>query len=432
MTSGINMDEKKILILGAGFAGLKTLKILSAHRHKYNLQITLVNQHRWSLFSPLMPDLISGRISPDHMAYELEPFCRNHNIRFEHALVKSIDIDNKSIETTNGTLSADFIVLALGCETNYHGNGEFKQKIPGLKSLHEGILIRNLIKQVIDESKNTAGKKANIVIVGAGYTGFEVASHTALYASQYCRHPLSELSEIVNIHMLEYGDRVLGNTTESVQEWAKKLIRHYDVRIQTGVTVKQLQDNRKAMLTDGTVYEDAALIWTAGVTPGSVCRELDVSKQKTGRLNVDTYLRIPGHPEIFAIGDVAAPVPKNHDQPLRMSVQFSLAGAHLAAKNILNTITNKPLMEFDPFDPGYVIPMGPGHAMSRIMGHEMHGRAPFFLHYLMSVYRSWGWKNKFSVMKDLFSELLPWPGIEERHRRTDDIHTDYQKRNPPQ
>jgi len=425
------MAKKRVIILGAGFAGLQALKTLATHPALDELQITLVNQHRWSLFSPLMPDLISGRICPNHMAYELEPFCKKHKVHFEHTHIKSIDLDRKSIETANGTLSADFIILALGCETNYHGNETFKEKIPGLKSLHEGIRIRNLIKQVIDESKKTVGKKTNIIIVGAGYTGFEVASHTALYAGRYCRHPLANLSEVVNITMVEHADSVLGNTTKGVQEWAKKLISRYDVGIKTHVTLKQLQDDRKALLTDGSVYENALLIWTAGVTPVPVCRALDVTKHKSGRLLVDSHLRLPQHQDIFTVGDIAAPIPPGHDQPLRMCVQFSCTGGRLAARNILNTIHHNPLQEFDPFDPGYVIPLGPGHALSRIMGHEMHGRIPFLLHYFMSISRSWGWQNKFAVMKDLFSELLPFPSLAGKHRKTDEIHRNYQQRITP-
>ena len=416
------MDKRKILILGAGFAGLEALKILSAHRRKYRLQLTLVNQHRWSLFSPLMPDLISGRIRPDHMSYELEPFCKKHEIQFEHARVLSINPEAKSVETSNGSLNADFIILALGCETNYHGNNDLKQLVPGLKSLHEGIFIRNLIKQAIDNSQNKSGEKANIIIVGAGYTGFEVASHTALYASQYCRQKLSNITDTVNIQMLEHSNEVLSNTSSGVQKWSQKLIEHYGVNIQTGVTVKEMKGDHKAILTNGNVYNDAAMIWTAGVAPGTVINNLNIPKQKTGRLNVDGHLRIPGHPEVFAVGDVAAPIPEGHSQPLRMSVQFSLAGARLAAANILHTIDNKPLAIFNPVDPGYVIPLGPGQAMSRIKGYEMRGHTPFLLHYLMSVYRSWGWQNKYNVMKDLFSELLPWPNIEERHFRTDKHH----------
>ena len=146
------MTTVKIAVLGAGFAGLEAIKTLSRQRHRNNLEITLINQHRWNLFAPLMPDLISGRICPDHMAYELEPFCKRHQIRFEHARVQSIDLDNKTIHTSRGTVQADFLILALGCETNYHGNEVFRKNIPGLKNLHEGMLIRNRVKQVIDFS----------------------------------------------------------------------------------------------------------------------------------------------------------------------------------------------------------------------------------------------------------------------------------------
>jgi NADH dehydrogenase FAD-containing subunit len=108
-----------------------------------------------------------------------------------------------------------------------------------------------------------------------------------------------------------------------------------------------------------------------------------------------------------------------------MSVQFSLSGGRTAALNIINAIKQKELIKYKPLDPGYVIPLGPGHALSVLFGYELHGRIPFFLHYFMSIYRTWGFKNKICIMKDLFKELMPWPSDVERHRRIDSIHEHY-------
>lgn len=414
----------KILILGGGFAGINAAIHIAPYIKSHNLDVKLVSRHKWSLFSPLLPDLISGRIKPEHIAYDLEPFCKKHNIEFIHSEIDKIDLNSKTVYTDKADFNADFILIAIGCETNYHGNENFRHKIPGLKSLHEGILIRNLTKRVIDASEKKPGIKANIIIVGAGYTGFEVASHIALYASQYSDRPFSKLSEIVNILMVEYDNKILATTTPGVQKWAEKFIAGYDVNIKTNVTVKEVT-GRKAFLTDNSTYDDAFLIWTAGVAPGDVCRNLDVPKERTGRLNVNQYLQLPGHPEIFAAGDVAGATPKRHKQALRMSVQFSRTAGTTAAENILNSINKKNLIEYNPFDPGYVIPLGPGHAISVIFGLEMHGRLPFFLHYFMSVYRSWGLKNKYCVMKDLFSEIWPWPSKQEKHQQTEKLHSNF-------
>jgi NADH dehydrogenase len=419
----------KILVLGGGFAGINAVRHLAAYQRQYDLDIKLISKHRWSLFSPLLPDLISGRINPEHITYELEPFCRKHNTQFIHAAIQSIDPEKKIVQTQKGDFNADFILISIGCENNYHGHNEFVHKIPGLKSLHEGILIRNLTKQVLDNTSNNPAVRANILIVGAGYTGFEVASHIALYASQYCGYELSELSKIANILMVEYDNKILATTSPGVQKWAEKFITNYDVGIRTEVTIKEVIDS-KAILTDGSVFEDAFVVWTAGVAPGMVCRNMNVKKEKTGRFDVDEYLRLQGFSDIFAAGDVAGAIPKGHDQPLRMGVQFSLSGGFTAAQNIIKTISKESLVEYAPVDPGYVIPLGPGHAISVILNHEMHGRLPFFLHYFMSAYRSWGWKNKFAILKDLFSEVWPWPSKTENHRRIDKKHDLFCGKNP--
>jgi NADH:ubiquinone reductase (H+-translocating) len=412
----------RILILGGGFAGLEAARRLTRFHNNHKLSIQLVNRHRWSLFSPLLPDLISGRIDPNHIAFPLEPFCRRRGIQFIHAEVKSIDVKAKSVQTSEGTFSADFIIICLGCETNYHGHDEFIPHSTGLKSLVEGVEIRMKARGILDASAGNEGKTGHIIVCGAGYTGFETASHLAMYICHLTKLPFEHMRRKIRILLLEDADRVLGGTTQKVQNWAMKLIDRFGVEVLMHSTIKSFPSPGEVELTDGSIYKDAVVVWTAGVTPGKVCKAMDAAKTYGSRLTVDEHLQLPGHAGIYAAGDVAGPIMPGAQKPLRMSVQFSLTGGRKAATSVLNTISGAESKPYDPADLGYVVPLGPGQAMGVVLGHEMQGRIPFLLHYMMSTYRSWGPANKFGVMTDLFRELLPYPDINVKQRRVDEVH----------
>jgi len=160
----------RVLILGGGFAGLEAARHLSRCRESHHLSIQLVNRHRWSLFSPLLPDLVSGRINPHHIAYPLHHSAEArdtvHPCRGEvHRPREEVGV------TTEGRLQADFILLCLGCETNYHGHDEFVHGAPGLKSLVEGVELRMRVKALMDGKAGEEDKAGHIVVCGAGYTG---------------------------------------------------------------------------------------------------------------------------------------------------------------------------------------------------------------------------------------------------------------------
>jgi NADH:ubiquinone reductase (H+-translocating) len=412
----------RILILGGGFAGLEAARRLGRSRDSRHLSVKLVNSRRWSLFAPLLADVISGRIDPNHIAYPLEPFCRRHGVEFAHAAVTSIDPARKTVQTAEGRLEADFVIIALGCETNYYGHGDFVPHAPGLKTLVEGVEIRMKARNLLEARAGDEDRTGHIIVCGAGYTGFETASHMALYIRHLTRLPYGRMRRHMRILLLEEQDRVLKNTTEQVQNWAMQLIDRFGVEVRTRISVKGFPSPGTVELTDGTVLSDAMVVWTAGVTPGAACKAMDVAKTKGGRLEVDEFLRLPKYEGVYAAGDVAGPGIPGRDKPLRMSVQFSLMGGRCAADNVLHAIDGTQPRVYAPIDPGFVVPLGPGQAMGVVLGRQMHGRIPFMLHYFMSVYRSWGLANRFGVMTDLFRELLPYPNMSVKQQRADQVH----------
>lgn len=397
--------KKRILILGGGFAGVSAAKTLARQRSRSEYEIVLINDHLWHTFSPLLPDLLSGRIRPNNISYSLESFCGRRNIEFVRARVREIMPAEMRVATSGGDYAFDYLIDCLGCVTNYFGNDSYSDHAPGLKTIQDGSVIRRQARAVLGKSRENPQFRGHILLIGGGYTGFETASHLANHLRVCSGRTFESLRDLVQFTIAEVKPEVLGNVSPGVRDWATRLIGNFGVNIRTGYTVKEFRGDGNVVMSDGEVLRDTMAIWTAGVTPGPVNSSLGTSKAAHGRIEVNRYLLSKSYPNIYAAGDVAGAHRPGQDMPIRMSVQFSISGGTLAARNVLHDMRGEPLESFDPFDPGYVIPLAPGKGTGVVFGREFHGRMPFILHYLISIYRSMGFANKYNVFRDLMREL---------------------------
>lgn len=406
-----------VLVLGGGFAGLRAVRELARGgrllRGRRHVAVRLIDRQADSEFSPLYPDLISGRMGPGVLRYPLAPACRRLGAEFVQAEVRRIDAAGPAVETDHGRYEADFIICCLGCETNFFGDRQARAQALGLKTVSEGLAIRAAAERLLAEAA-AGGERPSFIVVGGGYTGFESASHLAHLVSRRTGLPFERLGEAAEIVIVERNDECLRNVSPQVRQWAAQLMAGFGVTVRTGVTVERFEDADQAAegagsrgpqrvtLTDGTRRERAAVVWAAGVTPGDAVAAWDAPKAAGRRLKVDEQLRVGGLERIFAAGDVGGATRRGEDHPLRMGVQFSLMAGRCAARNVLATLSGRRLEAFYPMDPGYIVPLAPGAGAGVIMGHELHGVSPQLLHYLMCSARSWGWANRLGVLASAF------------------------------
>ena len=296
--------------------------------------------------------------------------------------------------------------MGLGCETNYFGNESVKSACPGLKTVEETRQIRQRALEVWDEAERS-GKRGHLLVVGGGYTGFETASHLAYLLHRVTGQSYRNLGRTCRIMILELADEVLRNCSPEVRDWAVGVIGEFGVEVQTGCTVEAFPRQDQARLSDGRRLENAMGVWTAGVVPGEAAASLGTPRTVGGRLQVDTCLRVEGYDRVFAAGDVAGACPPNVESVLRMGVQFSIAGGKHAARNALLAADGKAPIPFAPFDPGYILPLAPGKASGVILGVEMSGGFPYFMHMSLCVARSWDMRNRWGVFKDFVAGTGP-------------------------
>ncbi len=390
----------EVIIAGGGFAGLAALDALGRARRR--LHVRLIDRLTHSIMTPLLPDIISNRIEGEHLRHPLGDHAQRRGAEFIHANIHAIDLDTRTVSTDAGDFQGDFLILTMGAETNYFGNDAFRANAPGLKFVDEARAIRSAIeRQIVRARDGGSAPPGAILVVGGGYTGFEAATHAAALIRYRTHQPYAEWRERIPIVIVELMDEVLRALPPRIREWTLQYTAAAGIEVRTGCKVEAFETERRVRLSDGSVFDPAVVIWSTGMTPGESVARLDAPKGPGKRLEVDEHLRLVGREGVFAAGDVAAARRGGEGEPVRMAVQFSLAGGKLAGRNVLAATENRPLGVFDAPDLGYVVPLAQGDSTGVVLGREMRGPVPTQLHYFMSALRSWDWRNRLGILRDL-------------------------------
>jgi len=373
---------KKIVILGAGFAGLRLAGKLSQYRVDY--EICLIDKKRYSSFSPLLPDVISRGINPKDLICDVEDFAKERCFKFINEEVVGIDLEKKEIGTVSNKISFDYLVIATGTQTNFYGNQEIKK-------------IAYKLDDAIDAEKILADLKEksfeNYIIAGGGYTGVEIASNL--------RKLLDKKKINKKIFIVERASSILGLLPEWMRNYCLDNLKRLNIEILTEVFIDKASQE-KIVLSNKQEFDRAMLIWAAGVKVASFLDDLKVEKNPQGRIKVDKYLRLNDF--CFVLGDSAWFEEKG--QYLRMAVQFAIKQADSVFVNIINTIYGLPLYTYIPKDLGYIIPMANNRSCGVILGCKFKGRVPTIMHFLMCIYREFSLKNKLGLILDLLKGSL--------------------------
>jgi NADH dehydrogenase len=368
---------KRVLIIGGGFAGISALAKLSKWSDK--IDIALIDQKEEFNFLPVLPDIIGRKINPRFLTNKLKDICRRFGAKFIKEEVQNIDLAKKEVSISSTAIPYDYLIVASGSETNFYNNEIMKSNSLKLDNVADA----KRILQVL------AGQNFSVVVIsGGGYTGIEIASNIRKYF-----HDLVVWKRVI---IVEKAPAILGPLPDWMKEYVSDNLKRLDIEVLTNVAIDKVEENR-IRLSNGSSFENAKLIWTAGVKTGCLIDRLNAEKNRQGRVKVDQYLRL--NESCFVVGDAALFSYKGED--LRMAIQFAIAQGRHAARNIINILLDKLLIEFKPLDLGYIIPMANNRSCGRVLGFNIKGGMATRLHYFMCIYRSWGFRNKIGILKDV-------------------------------
>jgi NADH dehydrogenase len=347
-------DKKRIVILGGGFAGMKTAEHLEQElRTNPSAMITLISETNALLFTPMLAEVAGSTLEPSHISTPLRSSL--HRTEFIRGRVAGIDLQNRKVvlasEAAVGQLEVayDHLVLALGSVSNYLGMVNVEKLAFNFKSLLDAIRIRNHVIEMFEHADREpeALQRAPLltfVIAGGGFAGVELAG--AL--NDFARGILADYPNLnpgeLNIVLVHSRDRILPELSESLARYAQKKMEARGVKFRLNA---RLSDARPGVvvLSDGEIPSQT-LVWTAGTAPNPLLRSVPFEQDKRGAVKVDLTLAVPGHAGVWALGDCAAVNDARTGKPCPPTAQFAIREAARVAKNIASQLQARPLRNF--------------------------------------------------------------------------------------
>ncbi|MGC9495763.1 FAD-dependent oxidoreductase [Streptomyces sp. WG7] len=376
------MSRPRIVIVGAGFAGYRTARTLS-RLTRHQADITLLNPTDYFLYLPLLPQVAAGILEPRRVSVSLSGTLPR--VRLVLGEADGIDLDGHTVRYTGpegdrGTLSFDRLVLAAGSVNKLLPIPGVAEHAHGFRGLPEALYLRDHVTRQV-ELAATAGDRAEcaarctFVVVGAGYTGTEVAAHGQMYTdAQVRRHPM-RTGMRPRWMLLDVAPRVLPEMDERLSRTAERVLRQRGVDVRMGISVKEATHDG-VVLTDGTSVDTRTLVWCVGVRPDPLVESLGLPMER-GRLLVDPHLQVPGRPELFACGDVAAVPDLNQPgQYTPMTAQHAWRHGRVCAQNVAASLgIGGGRRVYRHRDMGFVVDLGGAKAAANPLGLPLSGPA---------------------------------------------------------
>ncbi|WP_108932527.1 FAD-dependent oxidoreductase [Streptomyces ardesiacus] len=375
------MSRPRIVIVGAGFAGYRTARTLS-RLTRHQADITVLNPTDYFLYLPLLPQVAAGILEPRRVSVSLSGTLPH--VRLVLGEADGIDLDGRTVHYTGpegeeGTLPYDRLVLAAGSVNKLLPVPGVAEHAHGFRGLPEALYLRDHVTRQVElaaatDDRAECAARCTFVVVGAGYTGTEVAAHGAMYTdAQVRRHPM-RTGMRPRWMLLDVAPRVMPEMDERLSRTAERVLRQRGVDVRMGTSVKEATRDG-VVLTDGTTVGTRTLVWCVGVRPDPLVESLGLPMER-GRLLVDPHLQVPGRPELFACGDVAAvPDLDRPGQYTPMTAQHAWRHGKVCAHNVVASLGRGKRRAYRHRDLGFVVDLGGAKAAADPLGLPMSGVA---------------------------------------------------------
>jgi NADH dehydrogenase len=396
----------RVVVIGGGFGGLMVAKKL--RRLKAN--VTVIDRTNYHLFQPLLYQVATASLAPSDIAGVIRHILRNNsNTIVELAEAREVDVAAQIVTCSDPSgrrsdfdIPFDYLVVASGTRHSYFGHPEWESLAPGLKGIEDALEMRRRFLLAFEEAERAATPEERdewltFVIIGAGPTGCELAG-----VMQEIAHGMRRDFRRVNTHdtsviLLEAGPRILPAFPESLAMRAKQDLTNLRVDVRTGSAVTKIEPGNVYVGDD--VIRTRTIFWAAGNIASPISKSLGVPLTKTGQVIVERDLSIPGHPNIFVIGDLAHAL-QSDGHPLPGVAQVAMQQGRVTARNIVASIERRPRTAFNYFNKGDLAVIGRGKAIVNLFGGKIQlaGRVAWMIWLGIHITYLIGFRNRLSVL----------------------------------
>jgi NADH:ubiquinone reductase (H+-translocating) len=375
----LHIGARKVLILGSGFVGTYVLRsLVPALNKNENVNITMISNENFFLFSPLLHEVAMGRIETRHIAYPVRRLHWRDRFNFLHACVQKIDLRERKVIIATGELDFDYLVLALGSiadksELNSHDAA----KVFTLKSLHDSILIRNHIIGLfelasMEKDLDKQRELLSFVVSGGGYKGIQlVAELRDFIHSTLLKLYRSVKPECVRLVLVEAECKIVPELHARLGAYILKHLKSVGIEVREGSQITGVWKDR-IEINGGESVPTHTLLWVAGVVANPRIAELDATKDSIGRILVNEHLNVPGFPGVYAAGDCAH-FEDQSGQPIPARAHTAVRQAKIVAHNILGEIRGRDKKPYNYKRAPEMVSLGGSHAICRVRNLWLHG-----------------------------------------------------------
>ncbi len=395
------MNEKarpRIVIVGAGFGGLKAAESLA----RLPVQITVVDRKNHHTFQPLLYQVATAGLSPAEIAAPIREILSKHeNVEVLLGEVLGFDLDQRKVKLHSFELNYDYLIVAAGATHAYFGHDEWKPLAPGLKTIEDALEIRRRILLAYELAEREAAvtgthRPLNFIVVGAGPTGVELAGTLAEIARKSLAEDFRNIDPSkTRVLLVEAGPTILNSYPEDLRHSAVEQLQHLGVEVRTGAAVTDVRPGEVRIGDEELPAE--VVLWAAGVSASPLGRALQVAADRAGRVFVEPDLSIPGHREVFVIGDLAS-MKDAEGKPLPGVAPVAMQQGKWVSRQIAADIAGNARQPFHYFDKGSLATIGRAAAIAQFGKVHISGfiawLAWLFIHILFLI----GFRNRIIVM----------------------------------
>jgi len=370
------MSRPRIVVVGAGFAGYRAARHLS-RAARGRADVTVLNPTDHFLYLPLLPQVATGVLEPRRITVSLPGTLRDARLVLGEA--DRVDLDGRAVhyrdpEGGTGVLPYDRLVLAVGSVNKLLPVPGVAQYAHGFRGLPEALYLRDHITRQLElaATEEDPAARCTFVVAGAGYTGTEVTAQGRLFTDALQRARPRHEALGVRWLLLDTASRILPELDERLSRTATRVLGERGAEVRTGTSVKEAEPDG-VLLSDGEFVPTRTLVWCVGVRPDPLAESLGLPLER-GRVLVEPTLQVPGRPEVFACGDVAAvPDTERPGEFTAMTAQHAWRQGQVAARNVAASFTGRELTPYHHKDRGFVVDLGGGEAAADPLGLPLSG-----------------------------------------------------------